>query len=337
MKIRLSRVFIASVLILGLTACGSKQKDKTEDAKKSLENITVLACDETFENIIQDEIEVYEFIYPKECILPYYLNETECVDSLLQNKVKTIVIPRKLTDKEEEYLKSKNQTPRTQQIAVDAIAVIVNKDNPVEILSTAEIGDILTGKITQWNDIEPSDLGKIEVVFDHSGSSTIKYLKEKVAGDKPFGENVYAQGNSPKVLEAVESHPNAIGIIGVNWLSSTLDGTSVKSTEQKAKESAKSDTIELSSTNESFISEVKVLKIREADKLEAYKPYQADIFTGDYPFYRPIYMVTTGTGGMPSHRFFSFVTGTQGQKLILSSGILPAIMNTKRVELIQPK
>lgn len=337
MKSRFGRFILIQVILFGLTACGGKHKDGADGTKKSLENITELACDETFENIIQDEIEVYEFIYPKESILPYYLNETACVDSLLQGKVKTIVIPRELTEREWNVLKSKKQIPRSQQIAVDAIAIIVNKDNPVEILSTTEIGEILTGKITEWNQIEPSSLGKIDVVFDHAGSSTVKYMKEKVAVDGTLGDNVYAQGNSPAVLEAVRTHPNAIGIIGVNWLTSNLDGRALSSTEERAKESAKSDTIELASTNDSYTAEVKILKVREADKLEAYKPYQADIFSGNYPFYRSIYMITTGTGGMPSHRFFSFVTGTQGQKLILTSGILPAMMHVKRVELVQSK
>ena len=67
---------------------------------------------------------------------------------------KTIVISRDLTQKEKDYLESQKKHPRSNMIAVDAIALIVNNDNPIEILSISEIRDILTGKITKWSDIE---------------------------------------------------------------------------------------------------------------------------------------------------------------------------------------
>ena len=102
-----------------------------------------------------------------------------------------------------------------------------------------------------------------------------------------------------------------------------------------AKESVAGDTVTMTSAmdeNDRFSNElVKVLKVRENDKLEAYKPYQLDIYTGDYPFYRSMYMVTVGEGGMPSHGFYSFVTSPQGQKLILTTGVLPAIKHNKMV------
>ena len=325
---------LSFALVLGLSSCGKSKSDSEEgNAKKNLENLSVIACDQTFENVIQDEIEVYEYIYPKEHILPYYLSESACVDSFMNQAVKSIVIPRELTPEEIKYLSAKKQNPRSQQIAVDAIALIVNKDNPLDILSTDELSEILSGKVKKWDELSPSKLGEIEVVFDDAGSSTVKYMRDKLTGGEPIAAKVYAQGNCPKVIEAVKTHKNAIGFIGVSWLQSNLDGQTMPSTADKAKILEKNDTTELTGSDAAFNPDIKVLKIREADKVQAFKPYQADIYNGDYPFYRPIYMITTATGGMASHRFFSFVTGVQGQKILLTTGVMPAIVNTKRVEL----
>ena len=116
-----------------------------------------------------------------------------------------------------------------------------------------------------------------------------------------------------------------MGIIGVSWVTSDMKGRE-KSVEELAQAVEKSDTTQLD-----FNSEVKVLKIRGNDVVTAYKPYQAYIFSGEYPLYRSVYMVTTSPGGV-SHRFYSFVTGFQGQKLIQMTGILPATVRPRLVQ-----
>lgn len=323
---------ISAGVMLALTACG-KYSDRPK-GETSTSGGTVIACDETFENVMQDEIEVFEYVYPNVDVLPYYLNETACIDSMLNFKINTIVVSRELNESELKRLRDNKKRPKQQQIAVDAIALIVNKDNPIDILSVEEIKEILTGEVTEWNSIDPAGKGKISVVFDNAGSSTVNYMRNNVTEGKPFGENVYAQGSCPKVIDAVRETPGAIGIIGVSWLTSDLSGEELKNVEDMAKESTANDTITMSSSmdeNDRFNSNVKVLKVRENDKIQAYKPYQFDIYNGDYPFYRSMYMITVGEGGMPSHGFYSFVTSPQGQKLILTTGILPAIKHNKLV------
>ena len=76
---------------------------------------------------------------------------------------------------------------------------------------------------------------------------------------------------------------------------------------------------------------MKVIAVRNDDALKAYKPYQAYIFDGSYPLYRSIYMITTAPGGSLGHGFYSFVTGFQGQKLIQMTGILPATVRPRMV------
>ena len=231
------------------------------------------------------------------------------------------------TKEETEYLKGKKRNPKVQRIAVDAIALIVNPENPVEILSKSEISDILSGEVTDWNQIEPSKIGKINVVFDDPGSSTLKYMKDSLLQGKELGENVYAQGSNRAVFEAVKKSKNTVGVIGVSWITTDMKGVST-TIEDKAQTSASSDTTTLE-----FNREVKVLKIRRDDSIEAYKPYQAYIYSGQYPLFRSIYMVCASVSGTTSHGFYSFVTGFQGQKLIQMTGVLPATIQPRMVAL----
>ena len=80
-------------------------------------------------------------------------------------------------------------------------------------------------------------------------------------------------------------------------------------------------------------SSVKVLKVRRDDQVEAYKPYQQYIYDGSYPLFRQIYMVTVGANGGLNHGFYSFVTGRIGQKIILRTGIMPAVFSPQVVSL----
>lgn len=318
----MNKLLLLVMSALMLTACGNN------GGKAPNYNMAKVACDESFENIMQQEIEVYEYIYPKESVMPVYVSENAAIDSLMKiTDFRTAVITRPLTGKEIAYIKDHNRPVYQQKIAVDALALIVNKDNPVSVLSKKDIAEILTGEVQQWDQVEPCDLGKIEVVFDHQGSSTVNYMRDSILGGKEFGPNVYAQKTSTAVFEAVKNSKNAIGIIGVSWITSDLKGT-VQSTEQLARAAEASDTTQLD-----FDQSIKVLKIRGNEEVTAYKPYQAYIFDGSYPLFRQIWMVTTQGSGSTNHRFFSFVTGFQGQKLIQMTGVLPATVRPRMVEL----
>ncbi len=275
---------------------------------------------------MEQEINVYEYIYPKEDVVAYYLPENACIDSIMaMGSVKSAVVARPLTDKEVSYLRSHKKLVHQQRIAVDALAIIVNPANPVEILSRKEIAEILSGEVTRWDQVEPCKLGNISVIFDHQGSSTVKYMRDSIMNGKPFGPNVAAVKTNPDVFKAVAENKNAMGVIGVSWVSSDMKGRE-KSVEELAQAVEKSDTTMLD-----FNQDVKVLKIRGNDVVQAYKPYQAYIFDGSYPLFRSVWMISTAPGGTTTHRFFSFVTGFQGQKLIQMTGILPATLRPRMV------
>ncbi|MBO4804295.1 MAG: substrate-binding domain-containing protein [Muribaculaceae bacterium] len=311
-------------IVLLFTACDTKLPKST-----STRGIAKIMCDESFQSILEQEIAVFEFQYPEASIMPKYINEHDAMDSLLNKKVDLIITSHDLTTNQRELLKVQGRGYRSRMIAVDAIAIIVNKQNDIDELTMQDLRDIFNGKVIRWGQVLPTKLKNdtIKVMFDGSGTGVVNYMKEKfVEGDK-FGPNVYARGSSLDVFDAVEKYKNVIGFIGVSWITSDL-----KSAEKPIAE--KYD--ELQNKNEvsmiDFTDRIKVMPVREDDKLEAYKPYQAHINSGAYPLVRTIWAIDASYNGMLDHGFYAFLTGVIGQKIILQTGILPAAEPVRYVE-----
>lgn len=312
---------------LALVSCG---KQGGEDSGPKIQRMK-LACDASFENIMDQEIDVFEYSYSNKkrqaYVVPYYLPQQQCFDSLLTegSGVRTIVAARRLTDNEKIRLKNHKHKPREQRIAVDAIALIVNNDNPQDVISMQELRDILSGKVTSWKDMWPTKLDSIRLVFDQNGSSLIQFMRDSINGGEPIKAKAYAENSSRDVFDAVSHRPNALGVIGVSWITTDMNGT-VISREEMRERSTANDTTSLA-----FSDKIKVLGVSSDESIEAYKPYQAYIFDGRYPLYRSIYMITTSVGGSFNNAFYAFVTGMQGQKVIQMTGVLPATVQPRMV------
>jgi len=319
----------AAMAALTLCACGERRSAKIEQKVEHMQ----LACDATFENIMDQEIDVFEYYYNNSrrqaLVVPYYVPQSVAFDSLMNpdNSIRTIVAARRLTDAEKTRLRNQKRKPREQRVAVDAVALIVNPENPIEALSMKELREVLSGDVKSWKDLWPTKLDSIRVVFDQNGSSLVQFMRDSINGGRDFGANVYAEGSSREVFEAVSKRPNALGIIGVSWVSTDMNGT-VLSKEEIRERSQANDT-----TNLSFSTDIKVLAVSGDDSPQAYKPYQAYIFDGRYPLFRSIYMITTSVGGTLNSAFYAFVTGMQGQKVIQLSGVLPATVQPRMVQL----
>ncbi|MDE7135781.1 MAG: substrate-binding domain-containing protein [Muribaculaceae bacterium] len=313
----------ALLMCAGASSCLKYEKK----ANSSTTGTTTMVCDASFQNIMQQEIDVFEYQYPDAHILARFETQSAALDSLLSLNTKTIVIPRDLTDAEKRSLRNKKKSVKSAKIAVDAVALIVNKSNPVGVLTVGEVADILSGRTSQWNDLEPNDLGEIAVIFDDKGSSLVTYMRDSLLNGGELGPNVYAQGSVPKVFETVKNNPNAIGVLGVSWITSDMSGADISPDSVAADILSDSPVIGATLTDD-----IKVLKIRRNDEVTAYKPYQQNIFDGTYPLFRQIYMITPGVSGSLASGFYSFVTGETGQKIIMKTGILPA---RTRIQVVQ--
>ena len=265
-----------------------------------------IAVDETFEQIIDGELDTFHALYKHANIIPRYTNETAAFQDLLNDSCRLIVVTRMLTPQEKKVFDSHKITPRITKIARDAIAFIVNNENNDTILNMQHIEDIFIGKVLNWNQInKTNNSGDIQIVFDNKNSSTARYVKDNILKGKDFTPNVFAVDSNVEVINYVSTHPNTIGVIGVSWISDGDDPTAL-----------------------GFLNKVKTLAIVAPDTSagfgKSYKPYQAYIATNYYPYTRDVYIVSREARSGLGTGFAAFVAGDKGQRIILKSGIMPA-------------
>ena len=326
MMVRKSNIIMLMLvaMLAVLTSCGNKMPKST-----STRGIARIMCDESFQSVLEQEIAVFEYQYPEASIMPEYINEHDALDSLFRNKVDLIIISHDLTPEQKKSLKKLGRGYRTKMIAVDAIAVIVNKQNDIDDLSMEDLRDIFTGKVKRWGEVYPTKLKNdtIKVMFDGSGTGVVHYMKEKFLNGGKFGPNVYARGTSSDVFEAVEKYKNVIGFIGVSWITSDLKSAEIPIADKYEELKTKNEV-----TLIDFTDRIKVMPVRNDDQLHAVKPYQAYISSGEYPLVRTIWAIDASYNGMLDHGFYTFLTGVIGQQILLQTGILPAAEPVRYVE-----
>lgn len=297
------RFFLMLSLVLSITACNRKPRVTRFDTMTS--GVATILCEDCFSPIMKEQIDVFQGLNPEARINPIYTDEVTGMNLLLKDSIRLIVAARDLTGKEFNYLKSQKLRPRSQKIAVDGIALIINKQNKDSLISVATIQKIMTGEIKDWKGLnQTSGLGAIRVVFDNANSSTVRYVKDSICKGKAFSASIKAMKSNKDVIDYVSNTSNAVGIIGVSWISNRKD-----------------------STNLSFIEQIRVMSVspfEEARPDNSYKPFAAYLALHKYPMVRDIYMITTDLPGTLPAGLLHFTAGDRGQRLMLKLGLVPA-------------
>lgn len=337
MKIRSLMKYALSLLVMAGVASCTVSCTKVKRGEYAKGSATIF-CDDGFRNILNEEINVFEFSYPESSIIPFYVSEQDAIDTMMADGTQAIIVTQELTKDQKDYIKSKfKRVVKTHCIAVDAVALITNKGNKVTQLSVDEIGDILNGKITKWSQLFGNDTTSIKIVFDNPASSTVSYMRDKFMKDgKKISDNpnAFAQKDNAQVFDVVKKDPDALGIISVSWLGDDLSfADEVPVNERYKGYENRNDTVATNLTTE--VNVIKVSNPTEANDYDptGYKPYQVYINSGEYPLFRKVYMISTASNSTVLHSFYTFVTGFVGQKIISKTGILPYHMNPRVVEL----
>jgi phosphate transport system substrate-binding protein len=273
-----------------------------------------IAVDDSYQLLADAELYTFCSIYKYAQVNPLYLPGDSVLKLFLDDSVKVIITSRKLTENEQAYLNGKSIIPRTTKIAQDALAFIVNKSNPDTLIRYNSIKEIFTGKISKWQQINPqSKLGDIKVVFDNPASNNVISIREKFGITGSLPANCLSANKNSEVVNYIENHPEAIGIISVNWISDPRD-----------------------SISHSFLSKIKVVAISpetNSDGNDFYTPHPAYIANKSYPFIRDVYTINRETFAGLGTGFTSFVAGDSGQRIILKMGMLPAALPIRLVEI----
>ena len=297
----IARIFIG-LFVFGCIIVSSCKRDSSTEVKESiLKGTATVIVDETVQPMLEDQAAVFESQYPGRIKL---INkpEAEAINELISDNSRIIILSRKLTEEEETYYRKRKIIPAITPIAVDGIALIVNKTAKDTVIDLQEVIDFMQGKTS-------SKIKKL--VFDNPNSSTLRYVKEIAGVNKEANSNVTALKSNNEVIEYIAGHDDAIGVVGVNWI--TQPSTQMKK-----------------HTDRITVLSVKNVKNKKGSE-GYYKPSQSNLSEGLYPLSRELYLLNyQGIDGL-GMGFASFVAGDIGQRIILKSGLLPVRIPPRQI------
>ncbi|RPI58656.1 MAG: PstS family phosphate ABC transporter substrate-binding protein, partial [Planctomycetaceae bacterium] len=130
--------------------------------------------------------------------------------------------------KPEEFKKAveKGVTPVAHVVALDAVCMIVNPENQVLGLSSAQVKDIYAGKIKNWKDVGGADMAIVPIGRD-SSSGTFEAFAELVMKKEKLADNVQAASTNKDVHERVSSTKGAIGYVGLGFIDNKVRGLNI--------------------------------------------------------------------------------------------------------------
>jgi phosphate transport system substrate-binding protein len=299
-------------LIIFLLGCGGDIKNRVDTPTTGKIKVGV---DDSYKLMMDAELYTFHTLYKYATIDTVIGTEADIIDGFMKDSLPLIIVNRKLTPDEEQYLVSRQFIPKTTKIAYDALAFIVNKENPDSTLFYDQVADIFTGKIVNWKQINPKRPSKdsVKIVFDNFKSGNTRYFREKFNLSR-LPATCFAVQNNEEVIGFVEKNKNAIGVISVNWISD------------------KADTV-----SHGFLRRIKVVRISAPGDNEPgtnfYSPHPGYIVQGDYPFTREVFCINRQTYRGLAYGFSAFIAGEKGQLIILHCGLVPASQPVRLVEI----
>ncbi|GGK75531.1 PstS family phosphate ABC transporter substrate-binding protein [Rufibacter glacialis] len=309
-KINLLTFLCTAGIALATFSCGQSGNAPVDSPTSGSIKITV---DESFAPIVDAQIQMFQNLYKYAKVQAVYKPEVQVVQDLLTDTVRFAIMARQLNDQEKAEFAKLKITPRVNKIAVDGVALILNKANTDTTLTMQQVRDIFTGRKTTWKQLDPTaSNGKITIVFDNGNSSTARFIQDSINLGKPLPPNSYASTSNSNLVDYVAENQNAIGVIGVNWISDRHDSTAI-----------------------SFLNKVNVVGIsvkeNPTSEDDYVQPYQGYLAQGTYPLRREVFIVSKEARAGLGTGFASFITGDKGQRIILKSGLVPASMPVRIV------
>ncbi|MDI1279221.1 MULTISPECIES: PstS family phosphate ABC transporter substrate-binding protein [Methylobacter] len=211
---------------------------------------------------------------------------------------------REMKDDELEAFEDKyGYKPTAIPVAVDALAVLVNKDNPVKGLTMEQVDSIFSStnkcggekSIESWGDAGVAAWGSksIQLYGRNSVSGTYGYFKEHALCKGDFKNNVNEQPGSASVVQSVTSSVNGIGYSGMGY---TTSG-------------------------------VKMVPLAKKGSKTFVEATPENAIAGTYPLTRYLYIYVNKKPNQPlaplDNEFIKMVLSKTGQQVVIKDGYIP--------------
>lgn len=232
----LAMVLTGALMAVGVTGCGSdKSSDKSSESStgesttnKELEGSISLAGSTSMEKLCEAMSESFMEENPGVTVTVEYTGSSAGLESLSSGSVDIGNASRGLKDEEKENDAVENI------VAIDGIAVITEKDNTVDDISSEDLAKVYSGEITNWSELGGKDEA-IVVIGREAGSGTRDAFEEllEVKDNCEYAQELDSTGG---VLAKVSSTPGAIGYVSLDVVDDSVIGMKIDGVEPTEEE-----------------------------------------------------------------------------------------------------
>jgi phosphate transport system substrate-binding protein len=216
------------------------------------------------------------------------------IASLINGTTDIAECSRSMEKNEITLAQKKGVFPYETEVAYDGIAVVVALQNPISKLTIQQISDIFSGKITNWKDVGGADKKIVGLSRDRNSGTHVFFLEHVVKMSKKentreFAKSVLMMPSNQAIVEEVSSNPDAIGYIGLGYLSDKL----------------------------------KAIAVAKDESSVYVTPSVQSVKDKSYSVSRPLYMYTNQEPAEEIKTFIDYVLSEEGQKIVLEMDFVP--------------
>ena len=215
--------------------------------------------------------------------------------ALINKTVDIANASRQIKPEEVTEAKSNGVDPVQHVIARDAIAVIVNPENPVSQLTLQQISDIYSGKINNWSQVGGENRPIVRLSRETNSGTHVYFLETVLRLSKKDDKTLFSTDtlllpSSEGIVAEVRQNPNAIGYDGLGYVPKDLKMIAI------AKEAGGAYVL----------------------------PAIATVNDKTYPIARDLYMYTNGEPTGAVKAYLDWIASDEAQKIVADLGFVPA-------------
>jgi phosphate transport system substrate-binding protein len=288
--LRLSSLLL--LLCLLLSGCRRSQAEDRPDSsiEKAIEN----KGSDTIVNLALAWAEAYQEIQPEVRLSVTGGGSGTGIAALINGTVDIANASRRIKPEEQSQAEANGITPVEHIIARDAIAIIVNHDNPVSHLTIDQISDIYSGKINNWLEVGGEDRPIVRLSRETNSGTHVFFLEQVIRkGDKKdktlFSTDTLLLPSSEGISAEIRQNPNAIGYDGLGYVTEDLKVIAV-----------------FSETADNFVI-----------------PSAETVVNMHYPIARDLYMYTAGEPTGEIKTYLNWILTSEAQMIVSALGFVP--------------
>ncbi|MCO6450660.1 MAG: phosphate ABC transporter substrate-binding protein [Caldilineales bacterium] len=287
-------ILLAFIILAGLTGCSRPETAGaagSDSAQRAIQN----KGSDTLVNLALAWAEAYRLVDPSVSIAVTGGGSGTGIAALINGTVDIANASRQMKEDEIAAAEANGFEPYEITVAVDAIAVIVHPDNPVDRLTIDQLSDIFTGRITNWKEIGGRDAEIVLLSRETNSGTHVYFLEEVVRKGKSDDKAIFAPQtllmvSSVGITSEVQRNPNAIGYDGLGYVDAAHE---------------------------------KVLGVAKDASSPYVAPSVATGADGSYPISRGLYMYTAGEPTGVITEYIDWVLGPAGQAIVAELGFVP--------------